>query len=64
MSRLSPPKKEELDPIEIASRDEISALQLDRLKQSVHHAYSNVAIFKARFDEAGVYQPHGNATAL
>ncbi len=55
MSRLSPPKKEELDPIEIASRDEISALQLERLKKSVNHAYSNVAIFKARFDEAGVH---------
>lgn len=26
MSRLTPPKKEDLDPIEIASRDEISAL--------------------------------------
>ncbi|WP_169569250.1 phenylacetate--CoA ligase PaaK [Sneathiella limimaris] len=55
MSRLTPPKKEELDPIEIASRDEISALQLDRMKWSVKHAYDNVPLFKKRFDEAGVH---------
>jgi phenylacetate-CoA ligase len=28
-----------LEPIEKASRDEIAALQLDRLKWSLHHAY-------------------------
>ncbi len=55
MSRLSPPKKEELDPIEIASRDEISALQLKRLSWSLEHAYSNVPLFKQRFDELGVH---------
>ncbi len=32
------PKKEDLDPIEIASRDEIEALQLHRLKWSLKHA--------------------------
>ncbi|TNE38880.1 MAG: phenylacetate--CoA ligase [Alphaproteobacteria bacterium] len=53
--RLTPPRKEELDPIEIASRDEISALQLDRLKWSVKHAYNNVPLFKERFDAAGVH---------
>lgn len=55
MSRLSPPKKEELDPIEIASRDEISALQLKRLSWSLDHAYSNVPLFKKRFDDLGVH---------
>ena len=30
-------------PIEIASRDEIAALQLERMKWSLKHAYSNVA---------------------
>nr|WP_234397702.1 hypothetical protein [Sneathiella glossodoripedis] len=55
MSRLTPPKKEELDPIEIASRDEISALQLERLQWSVGHAYNNVPLFRSRFDEAGVH---------
>lgn len=31
-----------VDPIEVASRDEISALQLSRLKWSLRHAYDNV----------------------
>jgi len=48
-------KKSELDPIEIASRDEISALQLKRLKWSLAHAYDNVPMYKARFDAAGVH---------
>jgi len=49
------PAKSDLDPIEIASRDEISALQLARLKWSLRHAYDNVAMYRARFDEAGVH---------
>ncbi|MEX1036345.1 MAG: phenylacetate--CoA ligase PaaK [Sneathiella sp.] len=53
--RLNPPSKDELDPIEIASRDEISALQLDRLKWSLAHAYRNVPFFRERFDAAGVH---------
>ncbi|WP_339634857.1 phenylacetate--CoA ligase PaaK [uncultured Sneathiella sp.] len=52
--RLTPPSREELDPIEIASRDEILALQLDRLKWSLSHAYRNVPLFRERFDAAGV----------
>ncbi len=43
-----------LDPIEIASRAEISALQLERLRWSLTHAYENVAHYKARFDAVGV----------
>ena len=43
-----------LDSIEIASRDEISALQLERMRWSLKHAYDNVPIYKARFDAAGV----------
>ncbi|MDC0659585.1 phenylacetate--CoA ligase [Leisingera sp. SS27] len=54
MEDLSP-KKGELDPIEIASIDEIRSLQLERLKWSVRHAYDNVAMYKQRFDEAGVH---------
>lgn len=54
MEDLSP-KKGELEPIEIASIDEIRALQLERLKWSVRHAYDNVAMYKQRFDEAGVH---------
>ena len=49
------PTKSDLDPIEVASRDEIEALQLDRLKWSLRHAYDNVPMYKQRFDEAGVH---------
>ena len=49
------PNKSDLDPIEIASRDEISSLQLERLKWSVRHAYENVPMYRQRFDEAGVH---------
>ncbi|MCK8670937.1 phenylacetate--CoA ligase [Rhodococcus sp. HM1] len=41
--------------IEFASRDEISALQLDRLRWSLQHAYDNVAHYRASFDAAGVH---------
>ena len=49
------PNKAELDPIEIASIDEIRSLQLARLKWSLRHAYDNVPMYKQRFDEAGVH---------
>ncbi len=54
MKDLSP-KKGDLDPIEIASRDEISALQLERMKWSLKHAYENVPHYKKSFDDAGVH---------
>jgi len=47
--------RESLDPIEIASRDEIAALQLQRLQWSLGHAYRNVAHYKAKFDAVGVH---------
>jgi len=49
------PARSSLDPIEIASIDEIRALQLDRLQWSLAHAYQNVAMYRARFDAAGVH---------
>ena len=49
------PTKSSLDPIEIASRDEIEALQLERLKWSLRHAYENVPFYKTSFDDAGVH---------
>ncbi len=49
------PARDSLDPIEIASRDEISALQLERLKWSLRHAYDNVPFYKKSFDAAGVH---------
>ncbi|WP_158965264.1 phenylacetate--CoA ligase PaaK [Chachezhania sediminis] len=54
MKDLTPPR-DTLDPIEIASRDEISALQLQRLKWSVRHAYDNVPFYRESFDKAGVH---------
>ena len=54
MKDLSP-KKGELEPIETASHDEITALQLDRMKWSLEHAYNNVPMYKNRFDEAEVH---------
>ena len=49
------PKKHELEPIEIASIDEIKALQLVRLKWSVDHAYKNDAFYKKKYDEIGIH---------
>ena len=48
------PKKSDLDPIEIASRDEIESLQLSRLKWTLSHAYENVPMYRKRFDERGI----------
>jgi phenylacetate-CoA ligase len=48
------PARESFDPIETASRDEIAALQLERLKWTLNHAYSNVAHYKKAFDKAGI----------
>ncbi len=44
-----------LDPIENASRDEIAALQLERLRWSLRHAYEGNPQYKAKFDAAGVH---------
>lgn len=49
------PRRDTLEPIEIASRDEISALQLKRLKWSLAHAYTNVPHYRQAFDAAGVH---------
>lgn len=54
MKDLSP-KPGDLDPIETASRDEIGALQLQRMKWSLRHAYDNVPFYKKAFDAAGVH---------
>ena len=54
MENLSP-KLGDLEAIENASRDEIEALQLQRMRWSLNHAYENVAHYKASFDSAGVH---------
>ncbi|MER7006796.1 phenylacetate--CoA ligase PaaK [Dactylosporangium sp. NPDC000555] len=43
-----------LEPIETASRDELAALQLARLRATLRHAYANVPHYRAAFDAAGV----------
>ena len=49
------PSPGDLEPIERASRDELQALQLERLKWSLQHAYENVPHYRKAFDEAGVH---------
>ena len=57
------PKKSDLEPIETASRDEITALQVERLKWSLNHAYNNVAHYKKAFDQQGVHPDDLNTLA-
>ena len=49
------PSRASLEKIEIASRDEIAALQLTRLRQTLENAYSNVPHYRAAFDAAGAH---------
>ena len=51
---VHPPRPDELDPIEIASRDEIAALQLARLQATLRRAYASVPHYKRCLDEARV----------
>ena len=44
-----------LDPIEVASRDELEALQLERLRWSLSHAYAGNPRYRQKFDAAGVH---------
>lgn len=54
LDRLTPDRTE-LDRYETASRDEIRALQRERLAWSLRHAYDNVPHYRAKFDVAGVH---------
>ena len=49
------PMPGDLEHIETASRDEIAALQLERMKWTLQHAYENVPHYKQKFDEKGVH---------
>jgi phenylacetate-CoA ligase len=49
------PEPSDLEPIERASRDELQALQLQRMQWSLKHAYDNVPHYRAAFDAAGVH---------
>jgi len=47
--------RNDLEPIEKASVDELRALQLSRLKWTLTHAYENVPHYRRKFDAAGVH---------
>ncbi|MEB8386467.1 phenylacetate--CoA ligase [Rhodobacteraceae bacterium KMM 6894] len=49
------PNRKELDPIEIASRDEIAALQFHRMKRSLRHAFENSPFYRNKFIEHDVH---------
>jgi phenylacetate-CoA ligase len=49
------PRPGELEPIETASRDELQALQLQRLQATLRHAYEHVPHYRRLFDERGVH---------
>ena len=49
------PQPGDLEPLETASRDEISALQRERLQWSVRHSYDNVAPYRAKCEAKGVH---------
>jgi len=49
------PKLEDLESIERASRDEIQALQLQRLSITLRHAYANSPHYRRVFDERGIH---------
>ncbi|MDQ1620060.1 MAG: phenylacetate-CoA ligase [Actinomycetota bacterium] len=49
------PRPGDLEPIETASRDELAALQLERLQWTLRHAYDNVPHYRRAFDAAQVH---------
>jgi len=44
-----------LEPIETASIDALRHLQLERLKQTLTHAYTNSPVYRRKFDDAGAH---------
>jgi phenylacetate-CoA ligase len=54
-TRAHAPAASELDLEERMSRDELEALQLTRLQQTVRHAYANVPLYTRKFDAMGVH---------
>ncbi|KZK97390.1 phenylacetate--CoA ligase PaaK [Pseudovibrio ascidiaceicola] len=48
-------RRPDLEPIETAAREDLAALQLERMRWSVRHAYENVKFYKDSFDAAGVH---------
>ncbi|GAA1829651.1 phenylacetate--CoA ligase [Agromyces salentinus] len=55
ISGLAPAASDALDVEERMTRAELEAQQLERLQQTVRHAYANVPLYTRKFDEAGVH---------
>jgi phenylacetate-CoA ligase len=55
MGRITMGERDQLEAIEKASKDELAALQLARLKQTVRQAYERVPHYKKKLDAAGVH---------
>ena len=53
--RARPPERLELEPIERASLDELRALQIERLRTTLRHAYTHVPRYREKFAAAGVH---------
>jgi phenylacetate-CoA ligase len=53
--KMESPAGVSMEPIETASRAQLRAVQLERLKWSLRHAYENVPHYKRAFDAAGVH---------
>ena len=49
------PASGDLEPIELASRDEVTALQLRRLQATLQHAYNHVPHYRQAFDAKSVH---------
>jgi phenylacetate-CoA ligase len=49
------PAPEDLTEVERIGVDELRALQLERLRWTLRHAYANVPFYRAKFDAAGVH---------
>jgi phenylacetate-CoA ligase len=47
-------KRDQLEPIETATKDALQALQLERLKSTLQQAYAHVPHYKKKLDAAGV----------
>lgn len=54
MTQKQRPSDSKLEAIELASRDEITALQLERLKWSINHTYTHVAPYREKCIAKGV----------
>lgn len=49
------PPRESLEPIEVASKDRLQALQLERMRWSLRHAFDNSPFYREHFRAHGVH---------